>query len=241
MERCTFSVIVPTLHEERTIGGTLSSIDEARKRSRHGVEVIVVDGGSRDRTIEIARRYSDRILSHEKKGIGRARNFGAMHASGETLIFLDADVRVPGNFFDEVYEQFTINSLAGANCRVMPHSEVGPTMFEKGFYRMWHGLRRFFYHIKPCGTGDNGIIVSKEVFRKVRGFDETLDAIEDLDFVFRASEHGKFAYLKNLTIHETIRRFRDLGTPRFVAVYISNFFHYLLFRNSRVKHWKPVR
>jgi len=241
MNRPDFSVIIPTLHEEKTIEKTLSSIHTARSKSRRRVEVIVVDGGSRDKTIEIANNYKSRVLFPNKSGIGRARNFGAKHANGETLVFLDADVRIPENFFNEVYEQFTMNNLVGASCRVMPHAEVEPSRFERAFYTLWHNLRRSFYKIKPCGTGDNGIIVKKEVFHKVNGFDETLDAIEDLDFVFRASKHGKFTYLKNLTIYETIRRFRKLGTTRFIMIYLSNFFHYLFFKNSRVKQWKPVR
>lgn len=241
MGNCNFSVIVPTLHEEKTIGDSLSSIHEARRKSKHNIEIIIVDGGSRDKTIDIAKKYTDKILFHKKRGIARARNFGAMHARGEIFTFLDADVRVPENFFNELYDQFVMNGLSGANCRVMPHEEVEPSGFEKSFYVLWHNLRRFFYNIKPCGTGDNGIIVTKDVFQKVNGFDETLNVIEDLDFVFRASKHGKFAYLKDLTIHETIRRFRNLGTPRFVMIYLSNFFHYLFFRSSRIKQWKPVR
>lgn len=236
-----FSVIIPALHEEKTIGDTLSSIERAVSSFRRRVEIIVVDGGSRDRTAQIAGRYAHRVLVHQKRGIGRARNFGAMHAKGSILAFLDADVRVPENFFSEIYDQFTMNNLAGANCRVMPHQEVCPSGFERGFYRFWHNLRRFCYRIKPCGTGDNGIIVRKDIFNKVNGFDETLPVIEDLDFVFRASRHGRFAYLKDPTIYETIRRFRDMGARRFITIYLYNFFHYLMFRNSKVERWDPVR
>lgn len=236
-----FSVIIPTLHEEKTIEGTLSSIHDARNNSKRRVEIIVVDGGSNDRTAEIANEYAHKVLVFNKRGIGRARNFGAKHASGDILAFLDADVRIPENFFNEVYDRFTMNNLAGASCRVMPHREINPSKFERGFYGLWHNLRRFFYKIKPCGTGDNGIIVRKEIFNKVNGFDESLPVIEDLDFVLRASRHGRFAYFKDLTIYETIRRFRDMGTKRFVMIYLYNFFHYIIFRSSRVRKWDPVR
>ncbi len=241
MEPYDFSVIVPALQEERTIGKSLSSIDIARRRSGHNVEIILVDGGSSDRTVEVAGRFADKTLVHEERGIGKARNVGAMHARGETLVFLDADVRVPENFFSDIYSRFMTSNLAGASCRVMPHPEVCPSGFERGFYTVWHNLRRIFYNIRPCGTGDNGIIVRRGIFEKVRGFDESLPVIEDLDFVFRASMHGRFEYLKDLTIHETIRRFRDMGTPRFVMIYLSNFFHYLIRRSSRVRRWDPVR
>lgn len=241
MNEYDFSVIIPTLHEEKTIEGTLSSIHKAKDRSKRRVEIIVVDGGSKDKTAKIAEKYAHRVLVSNKRGIGKARNLGAMHANGDILAFLDADVRVPGNFFNEIYDQFTKNNLSGASCRVMPHRESNPSKFERGFYGFWHNLRRFFFKLKPCGTGDNGIIVKKNVFNKVNGFDESLPVIEDLDFVFRASRHGRFAYLKDLTIYETIRRFRDMGTTKFVTIYLYNFFHYIIFRSSKVRDWEPVR
>lgn len=241
MENCRFSVIVPTLHEEKAIERSLSSIDKSRKKSSHNVEMIVVDGGSKDNTVKIARKYTKKVVFPREQGIGRARNFGAAYAKGDVLIFLDADVVVPENFFYELNREFSVNGVCGASCKAMPHHEVNPSGFERSFYTMWHNARRLFYNIKPCGTGENGIIVSKDVFYKAGGFDESLGAIEDLDFVFRASKYGKFVYMKDLTIHETIRRFRKLGTPRFMVIYLSNFFHYLIFRNSRVKQWKPVR
>jgi len=241
MENCKFSVIVPTLHEEKAIERTLCSLEMAKNKSGHIVEMIVVDGGSEDNTVKIANKYTKKVVFPKERGIGRARNFGAMHADGDVLIFLDADVIVPENFFDELNRKLSVNGVCGANCNVMPHHEVNPSGFERSFYAMWHNIRRVFYNIKPCGTGENGIIVSKDVFHKTGGFDESLGAIEDLDFMFRASKYGKFVYMKDLTIHETIRRFRKLGTPRFMLIYLSNFFHYLIFRNSRVKQWKPVR
>jgi glycosyltransferase involved in cell wall biosynthesis len=241
MTEYDFSVIIPTLHEEKTIEKTLSSICEAGKASKCRVEAIVVDGASKDRTVEIAERYADKILLLEDRGVAKARNLGAKHARGDILAFLDADVVVPRNFFDELYTRFVSNGLSGAGCRVMPHEEVSPSRFERTFYSLWHGLKRVSCRIKPCSTGENGIIVKRDVFNRVNGFNESLDAIEDLDFVLRASKHGRFAYLGNLTIHETIRRFRKLGAARFSRIYISNFLHYLLFKRSRIKEWNPVR
>lgn len=235
-----FSVIMPSLQEGKTIGKTLYSLDMARKKSCHAVEIVVADGGSTDSTVRTARKYTEKVVFPKERGVGRARNFGAMHAKGDVFVFLDADIVVPDDFFERIEKEFS-KGACGASCRVMPHEDVNPSGFEKGFYAMWHNARRLFYRLKPCGTGENGIIVSSEIFRRTGGFDESLDAIEDLDFVFRASRHGRFVYMKDLTIRETIRRFRKLGTPRFVTLYLSNFFHYLLFRNSRVKEWKPVR
>lgn len=235
-----FSVIIPTYQEEGTIGKTLERIERAKRLSGLDVETIVVDGGSTDRTVERARK-SARVINFGEKCIPKARNLGAKISSGTILVFIDADVNVPENFFTSLNTVFKNKEIAGANCNVMPSEEVNPTPFEKKFYSLWSFLRWFFYKIKPCGTGENGIIVRRGVFEKVNGFREELNTIEDLDFVFRASREGRFLYLRNITITETIRRFRKLGFPRFCILYLSNFFYYLFTKKTSVNEWRPVR
>jgi len=236
-----FSVIIPTLHEESSIDKTLASIQSATNNSVHNIETIIVDGGSRDRTREIANKYTDNILLYTTPGIAKARNFGARHASGDILIFLDADLKVPPNFFNKIHKTFKDNDIVGANCNSMPCDSVNPTTVERGFYKLWSVVRRGAYTLKPCGTGENGIIIKKKTFDKIRGFREDLPTIEDLDLVFRASRFGKFMFLKNLTLYDSIRRFRKMRTSRFMFTYISNFLYYLLTRKTRVKQWNPVR
>lgn len=234
-----FSVVIPTYHEENSIGDTLSSI--RRACNGHRVETIVVDGGSRDRTLDIARRHDSRVHVLDRRGIGLARNHGAMRSRGEILVFLDSDTSVPEGFFDELSAVFGNPAVCGANCNVMPSTRSAPRGREKAFYWLWGKTRNLFYHLRPCGTGDNGIIVRREVFEKAGGFDEDMSTMEDLDFVFRASSWGRFLFLRNLTLTESMRRIRREGILRFSAIYICNFFYYLLRKRPRVSRWEPVR
>ncbi len=234
-----FSVITPTYHEERSLEGTLASIDRAG--CGHRTETIVVDSGSSDRTLEIARRHTRNIHILRRRGIGLARNHGAMHARGDILVFLDSDTMVPENFFDELSAVFSNPAVCGANCNVMPCPDSRPTRTERAFYRLWGRARRAIYHMKPCGTGDNGIIIRKGVFEKTGGFNEDMHTMEDLDFVFRAARLGRFLFLRKLILTESMRRIRRTGIPRFSAIYLYNFFYYLVKRRPRISHWEPVR
>lgn len=234
-----FSVVIPTYHEESAIENTLSSITKAS--NGHSTETIVVDGGSKDRTVEIANQYTDNIHVLNQRGIGLARNRGAALAQGDILVFLDSDTLVPENFFDELSGVFRNPGICGVNCNVMPSHHSRPTPKEKRFYRLWGKLRNISYRIKPCGTGDNGIIIRRDAFERTGGFDEEMRTMEDLDFIFRASKHGRFLFLDNLTLTENMRRIRKLGLLKFSTMYIYNFLFYIVKGKPKISRWEPVR
>ena len=96
-----FSVIIPTLNEENVIRSCLDNVDSAS----HDVEIIVADGGSTDRTIDIAREQNA-IVCNSETGRGLQCNTGAAAASGEILVFLHADTRLPKNAFTKLAEIF---------------------------------------------------------------------------------------------------------------------------------------
>ena len=86
------SVVVPARDAEETIVPCLSAIRRNRPR-----EIILVDGMSRDRTVEIAKRYADQILSDEGKGVAQARQMGAEAAQSPHVVFVDVDIELPDN------------------------------------------------------------------------------------------------------------------------------------------------
>jgi rSAM/selenodomain-associated transferase 2 len=92
------SIVIPCLDEEERIGACLAALTPLRER---GQEVIVVDGGSRDATLAVARGLCDRILE-APRGRARQMNAGARAASGEALLFLHADTRLPAGADAEV-------------------------------------------------------------------------------------------------------------------------------------------
>ena len=88
------SIIIPTFKEEKVIGLRLAQLKKALTMPN---EIIVSDGRSPDRTAEVARAYADKVVvfQGEKHTPARGRNDGARHASGEYLLFLDADSYLP--------------------------------------------------------------------------------------------------------------------------------------------------
>lgn len=89
------SVIIITLNEERNITACLESVTWAD-------EIIVLDSGSTDRTVELARRFTQSVHNVEWKGYGSTRNIGLDRATGEWVLWLDADERVPADLAEEI-------------------------------------------------------------------------------------------------------------------------------------------
>src|SRR5690348_14444255 len=105
------SIIIPTLNEETVLEGTISALRVMRTTP---YEVIVSDGHSADKTVEIAKKFADKVVEHDGKtrqNISQGRNAGAAAAKGEFLVFLDADGRIenPDSFFTEAIKQFSLN------------------------------------------------------------------------------------------------------------------------------------
>ncbi len=107
----TLSVIVLTLNEERNLADCLESV-------RWVDEVILVDSGSTDKTIAIARQYTANIHTIAWQGYGAARNFGVAKAKGEWILWLDADERVMPELADEICEIVRKNDPAVAGYSV---------------------------------------------------------------------------------------------------------------------------
>lgn len=80
------SIIIPALNEQESIGSILQSLDKVP-----AVEIIVVDGGSIDRTVQIAHRYGAKVINEPRPGYGRACLSGVRAATGEVVVFMDAD------------------------------------------------------------------------------------------------------------------------------------------------------
>lgn len=93
------SVIIPVFNEEKVIGNCLDSLE---KQTYKDLETIIVDDGSKDHTVEVVSKYKVRILKQNHLGAGLARNLGAKHASGEILIFVDADMEFDKKFIEKL-------------------------------------------------------------------------------------------------------------------------------------------
>ncbi len=227
------SVVIPTFQEEKYIAATLSKLVKIKP----SIEIVVVDGGSDDGTVKVAKRFTDKTYQIRERGISKARNYGARQASGDIVVFLDADVSPPSNFVEKVLEVFNNSNVVGATCRIMP---VQPKLTEFAFFQFYNLLIQLCTKFKPHSRGEF-LAVRKKDFLKVNGFDENMPCLEDHDLTHRLSKQGKFMFITSLTVYESLRRFRKLGFSKVLSTWSTDYLFFLLRGKPLSKVWQPAR
>src|SRR5918992_6153110 len=112
------SIVIPTLNEENYVGSLLSDI---ARQTRMADEVIVVDGKSQDATTSVVERFPDVDLLIGAPSVANQRNLGGRKASGDILVFLDADVRLPETFLEDFLKRIEQRDLDVACPLYMPY------------------------------------------------------------------------------------------------------------------------
>lgn len=239
------SIIIPTLNEEKLLPQLLTQLNEPLLRNEFELEVIVSDGGSSDKTLKIARDFNCVVLqslSEDTKTIAAGRNIGANVATGEILIFINADVLLadPARFFHTIIIEFGKSSSPAMTCKVK--SFPGEQVFLDWFFHAFYNLYFFLLNQIGIGIGRGECqIVKKELFDAVGGYDSTLAAGEDFDLFRRLRKYGKIIFYNNLVVYESPRRFQKLGYLRVAWLWTLNAFSILFKGKSLSKEWEQIR
>lgn len=238
------SIIIPTLNEESIIEPTLKNL---RRLSKLPLEIIISEGRSTDRTVALAEPYADKIVVYkgtERQTIASGRNLGALAASGEFYVFIDADVLIPepDEFFAKAFHIFSQDEKLMAitvKLRVMPQYERFGDRFWFGFINCTSFLNNNIFH-KGTAPGDFQMMRAT-AFRAVGGFNEKLVASEDFDMFRKLSLIGKTRYIPSLMIYHTGRRAHKVGWMRLISEWFMNWLWVLLFKKAASKEWKVIR
>lgn len=181
----TLSIIIPTLDEAPVIGDTLDAL--ARLDGAAAAELIVVDGGSRDATREVARARGVRVLTAQARGRGAQMDVGAQAAGGAVLWFLHADTRPPAGAIGEMLAALGRDpSAVGGNFAVRFDGVGSAARFMTWLYPR---LRR----LGLC-YGDSAFFVRREAYEQTGGF-RPYPIFEDLDLLRRLRRRGPFLHL----------------------------------------------
>jgi rSAM/selenodomain-associated transferase 2 len=193
------SVIVPVLNEAKRIAATLQALLPLAPH-----EVIIVDGGSSDRTREIAAGFQVKIISSER-GRARQMNRGAREASGDVLLFLHADTGLPRTAFADIAGALSDPRYLGGRFDVELDGKhwLLPLVGRMISYRS---------RISKVGTGDQTIFVRRSVFERMHGF-EDIPLMEDIAFGRALKRLGGIACLRSRVI-TSARRWEADGVWR---------------------------
>src|SRR5579884_1113778 len=199
-----FSIIIPVLNEEAVLEEQLARL--TRQCMGHDCELIIVDGGSSDATVSIAEKYGRVIVS--ARGRARQMNAGATAASGETLIFLHADTRLPDDAFDAIERALASPRVVGGAFRICFNCDLWPYRLVAFSVNLRSRLRTLF-------TGDQAYFIRASSFQSIGGYpDQPL--MEDLEIIKRLRQIGKVVLLPQY-VTTSARRHEKIGLARSVV------------------------
>jgi len=193
------SVIIPALNEADIIAESISNLQTSRK-----IEVIVVDGGSRDATVEIAGSLGARVLTASPSK-ARQMNAGAAEAGGDVLLFLHADTRLPENFEDRILATVATNGFSAGAFSLGINADAKGLRFIE---RVANWRARFF----QMPYGDQALFVSRDLFHQIGGFPD-FPIMEDFELIRRLKRRGKIAILPE-SVKTSPRRWLNFGIFR---------------------------
>jgi rSAM/selenodomain-associated transferase 2 len=200
------SVVLITLNEAAMVGECLARV--AAQSREGGVEIVVADGGSVDGTVAAAQRYA-RVVAAAQRGRAAGLNAGAAAATGEILLFLHADTRLPDGWPALVRRVLAAPGVVGGRFRVS---------FDNPSWRLRVVAAAINARDRILGgfTGDQAVFVAAGVFRALGGYAD-LPLMEDLDFARRLVGAGKVVRLRQAVV-TSARRWERHGLLRTVAL-----------------------
>ncbi len=196
------SVIVPTLNEEKSIAATVAALTALQPH-----EAIVVDGGSRDKTVEMSARAGARVIVSER-GRARQMNRGAQEATGEVLLFLHADTRLPASAWADIDNALSDGRYVGGRFDIELQGD-------HSMLKVIGAMISYRSRLTKVATGDQALFVRREVFREMGGFPD-IELMEDIAFCRALKRFGGVACLRS-KVTSSARRWEMNGLWRTVS------------------------
>jgi len=210
------SIIIPVLNEEETIGVLLSHLVE-NSSSKNISDIIVIDGGSSDKTKEIISGFKNVILLNSDKGRAKQMNTGAKNASGTILYFLHADSFPPKNFDTSIISEIKKGHLAG--CFKMKFDNSHWWLQLAGW------LTKFNWRV--CRGGDQSQFITKNLFEELGGFNEKFTIYEDNELIDKLYTRKQFVVIQEW-LTTSARRYTNNGIWKlqyhFITIYMKKWF-----------------
>lgn len=201
----TISVVIPTYNEEKGIGECLKALNEG---SLQPLEIIVADGKSKDRTVEIAKSYGAVVVTNEKRHAAGGRNAGIAVAKGDVIAFIDGDCIPDKDWLKEIHKAFSEEDIDGLGTYIEP--AVPANKYEEFWGKlslqilMSYGDEPYYVTEKTLNTAfiTASCAYKRSLLEKLGGFSDFFaNNAEDIDLCWRAFDSGaKLKYVPTAKI-----------------------------------------
>ncbi len=217
------AVIVPVLNEERSLRLTLESL---RNQTYKDYELIVKDGRSSDRTVEVASKYTRKVFSELDGSPGEARNQAVRYANEDcsVLMFLDGDATLVPDALERIVKDFKGYHPSFVIPRYLPRRECVRSngaliQLPRPAYRPWYVFQHLFRkYVDNYGSGEC-MPVDAAIFRRVGGFREELRVCEDIELSYRLRGEAKALVDEDVVVYVSTRRYLREGIVRGLLSY----------------------
>lgn len=217
------SVIIPAYNEESNIERTLDSL-----KGQDAQVIVVVGGDDNTRQKAVQHPVTDKVLDDEKEsGPGPARNQGAREASGDVVLFTDAETVVQHNWVKNHLSCYTSEDIIGVGGQCKPlSSKLKHKILFKILSDYWYRASWKVGFIQGSGWNCS---YRRQEFLKENGFDEEIPFMEDTELSLRMKKHGKIIYDPSIWIKTSVRRHEGQGYTRIFLKYAKAYFnHYII-------------
>ncbi|XLQ12080.1 MAG: TIGR04283 family arsenosugar biosynthesis glycosyltransferase [cyanobacterium endosymbiont of Epithemia adnata isolate EadnSB Bon19] len=194
------SIIIPVLNEETFILKTLNNL-----RTNEAIEVIVVDGGSQDNTVQLVQNMGVKIIKLTQASRSLQMNQGALLATGNILLFLHADTILPQGYDELILNSFSNSKIVGGAFKL----KIDLSLFSLRLIEILVNWRSQIFSIP---YGDQGIFVKTSVFREIGGF-TNFPIMEDFEFMQKLNKRGKIVIVSAKVVTSG-RRWQKLGVVK---------------------------
>jgi glycosyltransferase involved in cell wall biosynthesis len=203
------SVIIPTLNEGKVISRCMKSLS---KQTYKDFEIVVVDSGSTDGTLEIVKRYKGRVIYEPRRGVPLARNRGVRESKGDIVVNTDGDSAYPSDWLEKIAKHFEDRDVVAVGGPIAPdENTLKHRLIFKVTTNYFARFAKWFGFVVFQGSNSS---FRKDAYKKAGGYNEKIRTLDDNEFPNRIKKLGKVVFDPSLVVVTSTRRFDKAGYLR---------------------------